>query len=142
MHKSSHFFRLSATAAHQPGGRNCCTVIYRALWTNSSDPVWRYAAPMFDVSNCRTCGVLAWESWQSTFESVPVDLRGILCLAVCHHATPERRPRNRPRVEMSNVGRGCEGGGGFHFLCLITAVRRKAKGPKCGQPSERLKIMY
>jgi hypothetical protein len=65
--------------------REVAIVIYRTLRTNSSDLVWRYAAPMFDISNCRTCGVtaLAWESWQSTFESVPLDLRGNLCLAVC-----------------------------------------------------------
>lgn len=109
-------------------------VIYRALWTNSSDHVWRYAAPTFDISDCRTCGVLAWESWQSTFDSVPLDLRGNLRLAVCHHTTAERRPRNRPRVEMSKCRAGCEGGrgGGFHFLCLITAMRRKVKDPSAG----------
>jgi hypothetical protein len=27
--------------------------------------------------------------------------------------------------------------GDFHFLYLITAMRRKAKGPSAGQPSER-----
>jgi hypothetical protein len=103
-HRSSHFFRLSATAAHQPGGCSCCNI------PHSLDGLIRFCVEIrrSDVRSIELQNLpftSMGELWQSTLERAYRLTYGesfavFRCLS--SHYRPERLPRSQHRDEMSN----------------------------------------